>query len=593
MRIPTAGNIRRETPNLGTTVSTPDLTPLAKGDQLMGQGIQNLGKGISILGKEIEKQQLADDTFEYGIARSKALQDSITLQDQLKNTQDYNVIPEQHSKGWNDIKNNALENVKNPRLRQQLSIELDLQAEKDRISSNNVFIAKRGDSDRSIIDSQLTEIENAIASTTDEGKRGELLISANQIIEGAVVRQSLDKEAAQGVRSKLFEKVAVNRINSLPAEEQLKVLGVNKAKNGEITFSKTGTFADNLKPETKLAVYQQTQQAAKQRQDDYLANIKKQDFLTQRNAEENSINVILQGGTVSDIPIDQYARLNDAQRANLDTIRQRQNGLPQLDPVEGITAYNDYARQYANDPTAFARVDPIKIRSSVSPDKVDEVMGWQNAALQGIPQNADESNFQQTADYYAKNVLGKKLTSSDAALFTKKLRETRKEFITSKGRQPTNEELKYIANGLVSDALVGGTLWGTNKEPLYKLKDDFEVPADQSDRIITRIKKLKGKKSNPTPDEIREIYKKELSKKTITDISYIDKAVDFFNPISEAMASDNPSPEGLLSPDKKAVTMDEARQYVLERYKEEFPYYVPEGQELDDLAKQAINKNLI
>ena len=518
------------------------------------------------------------------------MQDSITLEDQLKNTQDFNTIPEEHSKGWADIKSNALSKVTNPKLREQLGVELDLQAEKDRIQADSIFRLKRGDSDRSVILEQMDGIKQAYASTTNEAKRNELLATGNQILEGAIARQSIDKETAQQERTKLFEDVAINRISSLPENEQMKVLGVNKAKNGEITFSNTGTFADHLTPGKKLAVYQRAQQTMKQKQDDYISQIKRNDFLTKRNAEENSMKIVLQGGTAKDIPIEQYARLSDSQRKNLDTIRQRQNGLVQTDPIEGMKSYDEYSRLYANDPAGFAKVDPTEIRASVSPDKVDQVIGWQNQALQGKPQNADEASFQQTADHYAKNILNEKLSSKNAVLFTNKLREARKQFVTDKGRQPTNEELKSLGNGLVSDVTVGG-MW-ESKEPLYKLKGEFKVPDEDKNIITQQIKKQTGKPA--TEEQIRKVYENKLNKDVVkgVDVSFFNKALDIINPISDANASEKGNPNDLLKPNKPA-TMDRARQYILDRYAKEMPTYTPKDKELDNLAQQAISQNLV
>lgn len=588
--IPTSDSFVRQTPNLRTVVSTPDYTPLAKADLAVGKGYEEAGKGMLILDAGIQKKKLADDTFDYTIARSQYLQKTIELEDQLRNEPDFTKIPQIKQERMNQIRSETSSMVSNPKLSAHLNSEMDLQGVKSNIEFDGIYRAKRNDADRATTQEEIGTIEQAIASTTNKKFKEELIITRNQLVASAEYRGAIDKESASKIIQDSSERIAINEISALPESQQIAALGARKEKNGTITFAKTNTFADNLPVAKKLAFYQRVQQTMKQKQDDYISQIKRNDFLTQRNAEENSMKIVLQGGTAKDIPIEQYARLSASQRKNLDTIRQRQNGLVQTDPIEGMKSYDEYSRLYANDPAGFAKVDPTEIRASVSPDKVDQVIGWQNEALQGKPQNADEASFQQTADHYAKNILGKKLSSKDAVLFTNKLREERKQFITTKGRQPTNEELKSLGNGLVSDVTVGG-MW-ESKEPLYKLKGEFKVPDEDKNIITQQIKKQTGKPA--TEEQIRKVYENKLNKDVVkgVDVSFFNKALDIINPISDANASEKGNPNDLLKPNKPA-TMDRARQYILDRYAKEMPTYTPKDKELDNLAQQAISQNLV
>lgn len=255
--IPTSDSFVRQTPNLRTAVSTPDYTPLAKADQQIGEAYGDLGKGISILEKGIEKKKLENDTFEYQLAKSKALQDSITLEDQIKNTPDYKTIPKEHSEGWSQIKSDALSQVANPKLRQKLGVELDIQAEKDRIGADTIFRHKEGDAGRGKLMSTLDTNQKSLLSTSNEATKNEILTTTSQLIEGAKAKGWINSEQATKVRIDFLEGYANNRISSMNEDQQIAALGVKRGKNGELTFAQTKTFADFLSPERKITIYNQ------------------------------------------------------------------------------------------------------------------------------------------------------------------------------------------------------------------------------------------------------------------------------------------------------------------------------------------------
>jgi len=255
--IPTSDQFARQTPNLRTGVNTVDLTPLAKADQALGKGIENLGQGIVDLGEGIEKKNLADDTFQYGLARSKFLQDTIALEDELKNSQDYTTIPTTFAERMTQIKSETLGQVKNPRLAEQLGAEINLQTAKTKVDVDNIFKAKQGDADRASLITTLDDNKKALLATGNEDLKKEILFSSGQLIESLKARGSIDEEAAVEIRNTFLKNYAENRIASMSDDQQIKAIGAKRNKNGEVNFAKTNTFADYIPAETKIRIYNQ------------------------------------------------------------------------------------------------------------------------------------------------------------------------------------------------------------------------------------------------------------------------------------------------------------------------------------------------
>ena len=254
--IPTSDQLVRQTPNLRTGVNAVDYTPLAKADRALGEATTNVGKGIIALGAGIEQKQQADAKFQYTIARSKFLQDTIELENNLENAEDYTTIPKSFQDGMAKIKQDALSKVKDGRFQEQLDSEIGLQTQRSAVDVDRLFRKKDGDNDRSILLSTIDKNLNALASTNNEDLRNEIIFSNDQGIEDLVQKGSIDKQSAEKVKNEFYNNYATNRLSAMPEVNQIKALGAKRGKNGEVLFpDKTGTFVDYLSVDKKLQFF--------------------------------------------------------------------------------------------------------------------------------------------------------------------------------------------------------------------------------------------------------------------------------------------------------------------------------------------------
>ena len=496
---------QRQTPN-APGLSLPSI---ASADTSQAPAAMNqLGKTLEGVGNVAMQLQGQKDRFNYSIARSKFLQKSVELENQLENDPDYSNLPTKYSEGITKIKQETLGDLGKNTKAGLLDQEINLY--KTKKLGDVVKLAQRKQGDFALAEADKTLDQNLdfyLRANNEDARNGLITSSIENFAEAIPLNDPDRKVKIQNFTQKVGQRFAEARLSSLSPSDQLQVLSEDKK-------APNSNFIQLIPADDRLKFEQRAKQEIEQQKDNAIATIRQNDFLKERQAKENALQSVINGGSVAQIPIQQYARLSDSDRNNLNKIQQIQSGLYQIDPVEGIKAYNKYSELYSVDPSELAKIDPIEIRASVAPDKVNEVMSWQQKAMQGVPQNAAEKSFNGTANFYVTKVLKKKFNEPDAALFINKFREAKQEFVDSKGKQPNNEELRYIANGLVAQEAVDGSLWGTNKKPLYKMTGKEEAPDDIKNQIVAQAR-AKNPNTTLTDEQINQIYFRKISKKPI------------------------------------------------------------------------------
>ena len=494
-------------------IDRPIPTPAGPGDVSIAQAdTTQVARATEELGKSITQtgaygMQIANnrDRFNYFAAKSAFLRDSIALQNKLSSDPDYAQTPVKYQEEMSQIKSKSLQSLGQGRYARELAGEMDIYQERN--YGKIVAIAAQKQADFALAKSQDDESKNLdmFLRTKDYDTRRELIDSTTRQYEATIPDNDPNRKVlAQKYKEQVQKRFGMAAFNQLSPAQQIKFLEEDINKPGS-------NLAQYIPPDERVVLMEKAKDAYRIEQDRLKAQQKERRTNRKQDATDRALNIINNGGTLADISSEDYVALDNATRLELKEIIERKNGKLQLNPIEGDKAYNEYADMYADNPSLFATVSPASIEARVSPDKVNQVKGWLLAAKQGKPQNALEKSFNDIANFYVKNILNKPFKSDEATLFINKFRQAKDSFVDSRGKQPTQEELRGIANGLVADVAVAGRLFGTNQKPLYQLTGKEDVPEDIKNQIIEQAL-AKNPNIGLTDEQIRQIYHKKLLK---------------------------------------------------------------------------------
>ena len=245
-------------------------------------------------------------------------------------------------------------------------------------------------------------------------------------------------------------------------------------------------------------------------------DLDKANKIRKQNAETTSLKTILGGGTVADISAEDWFRLDEKTRKDLNLLQKEKAGLLQRDQVEGDQAYNDYSELYINNPAAMADVNPIEIQAKVSPDKVNKVLQWQAKAKQGMNAPVDLVAQNKVANQTL-NSIGISPTNKKATAFKDRFNEEVDYFKEVHKKDPSLRELETLAHGLIAQATFDGGYFGRTKTiPLYKVaRKDVEkqliIPDDFKNEVL-QLRKAKGYNAPVNDDYFKKLYLESLKK---------------------------------------------------------------------------------
>jgi soluble lytic murein transglycosylase len=146
------------------------------------EGYAQLGETVSKMGAELTENQ---DKFDLARAKSHFLQKSIELQDTLKTDPDYSTYGERYNKGIGEIKNEALQMVRDTNARSLLDYDLSVDATRGVSALNEIAKKKEVDFGRATTLELLNKNNTAYLAATDEPTRAALLNANNQLLAGS------------------------------------------------------------------------------------------------------------------------------------------------------------------------------------------------------------------------------------------------------------------------------------------------------------------------------------------------------------------------------------------------------------------------
>ncbi|MGY3393432.1 hypothetical protein ACVWW6_006023 [Bradyrhizobium sp. USDA 3311] len=104
-------------------VGSYDLSPLARGNAAMTQGVETLGKGVQAVGNDVAAAAEANDRYSLAIAKASFNIDHSNLQDGLKHDQDYATLQPRYMEQAQALQTKWADTLSNPNLRARFNAE--------------------------------------------------------------------------------------------------------------------------------------------------------------------------------------------------------------------------------------------------------------------------------------------------------------------------------------------------------------------------------------------------------------------------------------------------------------------------------------
>lgn len=537
--------------NAGVSPTQIEISPVAQATNKLGAQLEKSGTQIIETDNHVQR-------FNYALNKSRLTREHVNLLNKLEqdidDTGDYATAQESYKKNLGELTNTLGEKISNSDYRAKFDEEANLLKEN---TVQKVYqIQKKAQEAQSytLAEEELNNTVETVMKTRDPVQQQLLIKNGLAPVLAAIPNSDPDRALKIAAVEKEYRKrVGIGVFNSLEPRQQIAALD---AHDKDPKAFSTVAFI----PAEERPVYRKrAEQAMKQQTNDAVAKIRDQDFLKYHNAKENATNAIINGGNVADIPLDQYALLNESDRANLNKIQEIKNGTYQMDPIKGDEAYYSYSDMYQSNPEQFAKADPIKIRAEVSPDKVNQVLGWQQQAQKKINAPVNLQQYNNVATQTLKSI-GVKPSSPEAVTFKNRLNQELEYYKESHGKDPSIKELQNMASDLVVKASFAGTLYGTNEKKVYqipkgKVVEKIVVPEEFKNKVI-QIKKNNGINTPTTEDQFKQLYLKDKFS-IISDAGAADEITDTTDLLPQGTT--DAKKRGFLPDQKESADSEELR----------------------------------
>jgi len=210
MRIPTSVNLNRRIPNGATGVDT------SNNDLGLGQ-VAGLVNNI-----HERRTSYSTSTAQADFFKAKLEQDNAYDQDE-----DYSTIEDRYTQGLKGSLEEAAMGISDRRARAEFVRTNQLRLEEGRQRIRKLAFGKERDSNRASIDERLESLKDfGVSGSIDAAYQ-----TASDILNDAAGLGYYSEEEAGDVRKAFRDKLAVSRLEALPADEQLKELKLPWTKN--------------------------------------------------------------------------------------------------------------------------------------------------------------------------------------------------------------------------------------------------------------------------------------------------------------------------------------------------------------------------
>lgn len=338
----------------------------------INEAVAKFGAATSKVGEELVNTENHIQRFNYALNKSKLVREHAALvnnlEKQINDIGDYTTAQEDYTKGIQKLGSDLGGGINHPLYKGKFNEDIEDLKTNTLQKVYQLQTKAQQDHSYTLANQELDNTVQAVMNTKDSTLQQQIIKAGLAPVIAAIPNTDPDKDSKVAAVEKVYKKrIGVGVFNSLTPQQQIAALSDydKNSKAGTKSFS----TVEYIPAEERPIYMKRAQESIKQQQNDLEANIKKADFLKYHGAKENALKIVEDGGSLKDLPIDQAARLNEQDWKNLNRVQEIKNGTYQMNPIEGDKAYYDYSNIYQTDPEALVKIDPIKIRAEVNPDK--------------------------------------------------------------------------------------------------------------------------------------------------------------------------------------------------------------------------------
>jgi hypothetical protein len=190
----------------------------------IGRGVEKIGTGVEKLARGIELGDEARDNLEYARAKSEFLTRKIQTDSEFSEDKEFKDLPERYEGAINGVRQEVLNTVKSPRVRQRLEFETNPVIANGIAGAQRKALHLEGDVTRANAEVRLEQIRQSALKAQNPEDRVALIQSGVALIDGLEENGFLDATKAGRAKQKFTQDFASAAISLLPAEQRLNVL---------------------------------------------------------------------------------------------------------------------------------------------------------------------------------------------------------------------------------------------------------------------------------------------------------------------------------------------------------------------------------
>lgn len=494
-------DLNRATPSQGQfnpiQAQVPDLTAPMQATQQLGQTIQ---KGAHELGAAVEQFKIRQDKFNYTVARSKFIQDSVNLQNEIENDSDYINSPAKYQEKMAELKQKHVESLGSnkfaPLFKSEMNIyEAKSLADINKSTSDKLFYSQQAQANQVLEDNL-----NAFTKTKDPVAQqalihGSIEAYADSIPDNDPKKPLLIQEYKQNTGKRFAETALV----SMSPSQQIAVLNQENKKGG----STIATFL----PADQRQDWLQKAELLKEKQDQAaIRQVERADKQNKLNRDKVMLQGIQQGLSFDQLPLELKLKASKEDIDRYENLRLQQLEVGSDQTLDREKEYQNFRDLYVKDPKKFANMSLSEMAAKVPLSKINEVEKWHEQAFNGAIAPADLNNKVQIINDAVSSI---GLDTDQKVKFKTRFDEDVESWKQANKKDPSKKDLEDIANNLVVEkAFETKGIFGTSVDKArgYKVPKDASIAVP--DKVIEEIQtqaRLKGNRI-PSEEEVKTWY---------------------------------------------------------------------------------------
>lgn len=409
-RLPTKNDLgARPTPQVSSSIARYSAAGVEE------RALENLGNTVEKIGSDFQDRR---DARELAVAKSEFIRQSITASNAFEDDPDPDTYEKRYTEMMQKAKNTAASSIKNAQNRALFEEQIKIDIARGEQQIKGLADKKRGDYARATLADTLEQNTDALLRAKTAEDRAALLAATEDAVLLTADDGHISYEQAQKQLSGFESTYAIARYNSMTSQEQYEALKKEQEKGGTWMRSIPAPKRAELMAQAQKEVEEHDmRQKAQETADtilynnptDYEAQVsqarqikdaqvrskvmthldsayaQREKIRKQAKTQqvENAVNLVLEGGSINDIPERDWVAMDENDRKSLEKIQRRRDGLEPTDDNAALEFYDTIATDYARNPKSIAKYSLAQLQANVPPEKLDKVLGWRQDVASG------------------------------------------------------------------------------------------------------------------------------------------------------------------------------------------------------------------